>query len=79
MMRPISKGKQGGAVSAILVPDELNSMAMYERVSDDLGFRSAWVPLNNEDKVMLTLLRRKKLHLHQAWDTHAHMGRYNNI
>eukprot|EP00957_Ditylum_brightwellii_P064012 4855419-Ditylum_brightwellii.AAC.1 len=27
MMRPISKGKQGGAVSSILVPDELNNMA----------------------------------------------------
>eukprot|EP00957_Ditylum_brightwellii_P197699 15061835-Ditylum_brightwellii.AAC.1 len=30
MMCPISKGKQGGAVSSILVPDELNNMALYE-------------------------------------------------
>eukprot|EP00957_Ditylum_brightwellii_P198311 15111986-Ditylum_brightwellii.AAC.1 len=29
MMHPISKGKQGRAVSSILVPDELNNTAMY--------------------------------------------------
>eukprot|EP00957_Ditylum_brightwellii_P016425 1235328-Ditylum_brightwellii.AAC.1 len=50
MMRPISKGKQGGTVSSILVLDELNNMALCEGVTDDLGFRPAWVSLDDEDK-----------------------------
>eukprot|EP00957_Ditylum_brightwellii_P052589 3987629-Ditylum_brightwellii.AAC.1 len=73
-MHPISKGKQGGTVSSILVLDELNNTALYEGVTDDLGFRPAWLSLDDEDKVVLTLLKQNKLHLHQAWDTPCARG-----
>eukprot|EP00957_Ditylum_brightwellii_P146931 11186437-Ditylum_brightwellii.AAC.1 len=65
IMRLISKGKQGRAVSSILVLDELNNMVMYGGVSDDLGYRPAWVSIDDEDKTMSTLLRQNKPHLHQ--------------
>eukprot|EP00957_Ditylum_brightwellii_P114426 8723945-Ditylum_brightwellii.AAC.1 len=32
LLRPISKGTQGGAVSSILVPAELKSLAIYDDV-----------------------------------------------
>eukprot|EP00957_Ditylum_brightwellii_P199928 15240891-Ditylum_brightwellii.AAC.1 len=74
MMCLISKGKQGSAVSSILVLDELNSTAMYGGVSDKLEFKPAWVSIDDEDQVMSTLLKRNKLHLHQAWDTPCARG-----
>eukprot|EP00957_Ditylum_brightwellii_P058634 4447223-Ditylum_brightwellii.AAC.1 len=42
---------------------------MYDGVSVVLEFKPAWVSIDDEDRVMLTLLRQNKLHLHQAWDT----------
>eukprot|EP00957_Ditylum_brightwellii_P021106 1590607-Ditylum_brightwellii.AAC.1 len=30
---------------------------------------SGWVPIENDTKVMLRLLRRNQLHLHQTWDS----------
>eukprot|EP00957_Ditylum_brightwellii_P080065 6089553-Ditylum_brightwellii.AAC.1 len=54
MMRPISKGNQGGAVSSILAPGR---------------FQHEWAPINNDYQVMSMLLKHNKLHLHQSYDT----------
>eukprot|EP00957_Ditylum_brightwellii_P152741 11626646-Ditylum_brightwellii.AAC.1 len=42
LLRPISKGTQGGTVSSILVPAELKSPAIYDEVSSSLRFASKW-------------------------------------
>eukprot|EP00957_Ditylum_brightwellii_P140740 10721374-Ditylum_brightwellii.AAC.1 len=49
MMRPISKGQQGSAVSSILVPDELECSSMYDEVLMGLGFKPKWTPINDDD------------------------------
>eukprot|EP00957_Ditylum_brightwellii_P104910 7996056-Ditylum_brightwellii.AAC.1 len=69
LLRPISKGTQGGAVSSILVAAELKSPAIYNDVSSSLCFASNWTLIDNDDKVTARLLLHNKLHLHQAWDT----------
>eukprot|EP00957_Ditylum_brightwellii_P066120 5015893-Ditylum_brightwellii.AAC.1 len=43
LLRPISKGTQGGAVSSILVPEELQSPTIYDDVSSSLRFASNWI------------------------------------
>eukprot|EP00957_Ditylum_brightwellii_P155289 11821602-Ditylum_brightwellii.AAC.1 len=74
MMRPISKGQQGGAVSHILVLDELDSSSMYDEVLKGLGFEPTWIPIDDDDQVMSSLLVWNKLHLHQAWETPCTRG-----
>eukprot|EP00957_Ditylum_brightwellii_P169930 12934680-Ditylum_brightwellii.AAC.1 len=72
ILRSISKGQQGSAVSHILVRDNLASNSMYDEVSMGLGLQPAWVPMDDNDWVMSILLMRNKLHLHQAWKRQAH-------
>eukprot|EP00957_Ditylum_brightwellii_P112717 8592373-Ditylum_brightwellii.AAC.1 len=50
IMRPISKGQQGGAVSYDLAPDELESMTIYVDVFPGLAFKSAWIPIDDQDQ-----------------------------
>eukprot|EP00957_Ditylum_brightwellii_P054522 4130649-Ditylum_brightwellii.AAC.1 len=52
-MRPISKGQQGGAVSYVLAPEELESTAMYADIFPGLAFKPAWIPIDDEDQVLL--------------------------
>eukprot|EP00957_Ditylum_brightwellii_P054902 4161348-Ditylum_brightwellii.AAC.1 len=42
ILRSISKGQQGGAVSHILVRENLESSSMYDEVLMGLGFQPAW-------------------------------------
>eukprot|EP00957_Ditylum_brightwellii_P189881 14455514-Ditylum_brightwellii.AAC.1 len=42
---------------------------MYDEVLMGLGFQPAWVPMDDNHRVMSTLLMQDKLHLHQAWET----------
>eukprot|EP00957_Ditylum_brightwellii_P110267 8410140-Ditylum_brightwellii.AAC.1 len=74
ILRSISKGQQGSTVSHILVRDNLASNSMYDEVSMGLGFQPAWVPMDDDDRVMSALLMRNKLHLHQAWETPCALG-----
>eukprot|EP00957_Ditylum_brightwellii_P184979 14087451-Ditylum_brightwellii.AAC.1 len=34
-----------------------------------LCFQPAWVPMDDDNQVLSTLLLQNKLHLHQAWET----------
>eukprot|EP00957_Ditylum_brightwellii_P022825 1721899-Ditylum_brightwellii.AAC.1 len=72
-MKPITKGIMGGTASELLVPnpEALSSSAMYNEVLESLQFQHAqpFKVLNDQDKVMLALVRRNKLHLHQSFDT----------
>eukprot|EP00957_Ditylum_brightwellii_P104328 7946634-Ditylum_brightwellii.AAC.1 len=70
----ISKGQQGSKVSHILVRDNLVNTSMYDEVTTGLGFQPAWVPMDDNDRVMSALLKRNKLHLHQAWETPCTQG-----
>eukprot|EP00957_Ditylum_brightwellii_P131132 10001738-Ditylum_brightwellii.AAC.1 len=47
---------------------------MYDKVSTGLGFHPAWVPMDDNDRVMSALLKRNKLHLHQACETPCAWG-----
>eukprot|EP00957_Ditylum_brightwellii_P109935 8385589-Ditylum_brightwellii.AAC.1 len=72
-MKPITKGMTGGVVSKLIVPNPevLISPAMYNEVLDTLHFQHVqpFEVLDDQDEVMLVLVRRNKLHLHQAFDT----------
>eukprot|EP00957_Ditylum_brightwellii_P163796 12470249-Ditylum_brightwellii.AAC.1 len=61
-MEPISKGKQGGVVSSILVPDKLNIISMYDKVMTGLRFQPVWEPMNYDDQVMARLLALNTSH-----------------
>eukprot|EP00957_Ditylum_brightwellii_P181693 13841555-Ditylum_brightwellii.AAC.1 len=50
LLRPISKGTQGGAVSSILVLAELKSPVIYDDVSSSLHFASNWISVDDEDE-----------------------------
>eukprot|EP00957_Ditylum_brightwellii_P067930 5157287-Ditylum_brightwellii.AAC.1 len=50
MMRPISKGQQGNAVSKILVPDELECSSMYDAVLTGLGFQLEWTQIDDDEQ-----------------------------
>eukprot|EP00957_Ditylum_brightwellii_P062369 4732640-Ditylum_brightwellii.AAC.1 len=75
MMHPILKGHQGGAVSSILVLDELDSMSMYNRVSVRLEFKPVWVSIDDEDQVMSTLLRQINYTFTRLGTPHVHAER----
>eukprot|EP00957_Ditylum_brightwellii_P050682 3842367-Ditylum_brightwellii.AAC.1 len=72
-MKPITKGISGGVVDKLLVPNPeiLSSSAIYSDVLATLDFVHAqpYITLDDQDEVMLTLIQRNKLHLHQAFDT----------
>eukprot|EP00957_Ditylum_brightwellii_P132473 10102224-Ditylum_brightwellii.AAC.1 len=56
LLRPISKGTQGGAVLSILVPAELQSLLLYDDVLSSLHFASKWISVEDEDEVTARLL-----------------------
>eukprot|EP00957_Ditylum_brightwellii_P197585 15053024-Ditylum_brightwellii.AAC.1 len=49
LLRPISKGTQGGAVSSVLVSEELKSPAVYNNVVSNLCFASKWMLIEDDD------------------------------
>eukprot|EP00957_Ditylum_brightwellii_P031866 2416084-Ditylum_brightwellii.AAC.1 len=72
-MKPITKGISGGVVKELLVPnpEALSCPAAYDEALESLQFKHAQplVVLDDQDTVILTLVQRNKLHLHQAYDT----------
>eukprot|EP00957_Ditylum_brightwellii_P127881 9752237-Ditylum_brightwellii.AAC.1 len=72
-MTPIMKGITGGVVNELLIPNQerLSPPAVYPEVLTTLNFGHAhpYITLDDQDKVMSTLIRRNKLHLHQTFDT----------
>eukprot|EP00957_Ditylum_brightwellii_P153213 11661213-Ditylum_brightwellii.AAC.1 len=72
-MKPITKGISGRVVKELLVPnsDALSCPATYDEVLESLQFKHAQplAVLDDQDEVMSALVRRNKLHLHQAYDT----------
>eukprot|EP00957_Ditylum_brightwellii_P144469 11004660-Ditylum_brightwellii.AAC.1 len=61
------KENRGGAVKHIKVPDKItNNLAMYDEVLRSLQYEPLWKEIDDEDKVMSSLLLHNKLHLHQA-------------
>eukprot|EP00957_Ditylum_brightwellii_P005797 441966-Ditylum_brightwellii.AAC.1 len=83
-IKPITKGITGIVISELQVPnpETLTSLAMYDEVFDTPQFQHArpFKVLDDQDKVMSTLIRRNKLHLHQAFDTpFAKKEMQNNI
>eukprot|EP00957_Ditylum_brightwellii_P191485 14578418-Ditylum_brightwellii.AAC.1 len=72
-MKPITKGILGGAVNTLLVPNPvaLSSPAIYDNAVDSLKFQHTkpFIELNDQDEIMSALVKRNKLHLHQAFDT----------
>eukprot|EP00957_Ditylum_brightwellii_P039267 2970804-Ditylum_brightwellii.AAC.1 len=69
MLRPISKGKQGGTVSYIKEPLPLESTATYNEMLTHLGFQHEYKIIDDGNKVMSTLLLQNKVHLNKAWET----------
>eukprot|EP00957_Ditylum_brightwellii_P052216 3959380-Ditylum_brightwellii.AAC.1 len=71
-MKPITKGITGGVVNELIVPNPeiFMSPAMYTDVITMLKFEHAvpYLMLDDQDDVMLTLIKRNKLHLHQAFN-----------
>eukprot|EP00957_Ditylum_brightwellii_P075106 5707069-Ditylum_brightwellii.AAC.1 len=49
----------------------VTSPAMYPEVITTMAFENAkpYLIMDDQDNVMLTLIKRSKLHLHQAFDT----------
>eukprot|EP00957_Ditylum_brightwellii_P098075 7470930-Ditylum_brightwellii.AAC.1 len=68
ILRPISKGAQGGVVSTILVPNTLQSPCLYDDVVSSLQFATSWTSIVDDDEVSARLLLQNKLHLHQVRD-----------
>eukprot|EP00957_Ditylum_brightwellii_P022060 1664097-Ditylum_brightwellii.AAC.1 len=72
-MKPITKGITRGVVNKVLVPnpEQLLSPAVYLEVlaTLDFGQTHPYITLDDQGKVMSTLIRRNKLHLHQAFGT----------
>eukprot|EP00957_Ditylum_brightwellii_P018684 1403839-Ditylum_brightwellii.AAC.1 len=56
LLRPISKGTQGDAVSSILVPAKLQSLLLYDDVLSSLRFASKWISVEDDDEVTARLL-----------------------
>eukprot|EP00957_Ditylum_brightwellii_P160351 12206557-Ditylum_brightwellii.AAC.1 len=72
-MRAITKGITGGVVSKLLVPntEAMTSPAMFDKVFATLGFAhtQSFNILDNQDKVLSTLVKQNKLHLHKTFNT----------
>eukprot|EP00957_Ditylum_brightwellii_P007566 572574-Ditylum_brightwellii.AAC.1 len=72
-MKPITKGTTGGVVGELFAPNPvtLTSPALYEEVIASLGYVHAqpYCIIDNQDKIMPTLMKCNKLHLYQAFDT----------
>eukprot|EP00957_Ditylum_brightwellii_P012686 959276-Ditylum_brightwellii.AAC.1 len=65
-----AKGEQAGSVSTIKVPMPITpNPAMYDETAKSLKFEHLWKEIDNLDEIMEKLLSRKKLHLHQAYET----------
>eukprot|EP00957_Ditylum_brightwellii_P173026 13173155-Ditylum_brightwellii.AAC.1 len=72
-MKPITKGISGRVVNELLVPNPeiISSSAICLDVLGTLDFTHAqpYLTLDDQDEIISTLIRRNKLHLHQAFDT----------
>eukprot|EP00957_Ditylum_brightwellii_P205899 15345912-Ditylum_brightwellii.AAC.1 len=72
-MKYITKGITGGVVKELIVPNPemITTPAMYQEVIVTMVFEHAepFLIMDDQDNMMLTLIKRNKLHLHQAFDT----------
>eukprot|EP00957_Ditylum_brightwellii_P187170 14255245-Ditylum_brightwellii.AAC.1 len=72
-MQLITKGKREGMFRHILIPnpESIKSPALYNEVIKSLKYSQMepYTVLEDQDEAMQTLIKRDKLHLHQAFDT----------
>eukprot|EP00957_Ditylum_brightwellii_P076430 5808806-Ditylum_brightwellii.AAC.1 len=69
LIKPITRGSQGRAVSLLKVEAPVQSSAVYLTTMSKLGYKSDLRIIDNKGKVIARLLSRNRLHLNKALET----------